>query len=73
MWGNVTVKNGHDPGFPGQDGIKNDSSSTTFVANIANDNFNLGIDSVPGVVDGGRNRATGNGNPLQCVNVACSP
>jgi hypothetical protein len=27
---------------------------------------------VPGVFDGGGNRAHGNGNPAQCVGVACS-
>ena len=29
----------------------------------------LGIEAVPGVVDGGGNKAAGNGNPAQCVNV----
>jgi hypothetical protein len=27
--------------------------------------------SVAGTHDGGGNRATGNGNPLQCLNLAC--
>ena len=39
--------------------------------NIANDNGDLGIESVAGVADGGGNRARGNGNALQCVNVIC--
>jgi hypothetical protein len=39
--------------------------------NIANQNQDLGIEAVPGVIDGGGNRAAGNGNPLQCTNVLC--
>jgi hypothetical protein len=34
-------------------------------------NADLGIEAVPGVTDGGGNRATGNGNPLQCVSITC--
>lgn len=30
------------------------------------------LEAVPGVTDGGGNRARGNGNPAQCTNVACS-
>lgn len=40
--------------------------------NRADRNGDLGIEAEPGVVDGGGNRARGNGNPLQCVGVACS-
>ena len=44
--------------------------------NTANRNGELGINAELGlmglgVIDGGRNRAAGNGNPLQCVNVFC--
>jgi hypothetical protein len=39
--------------------------------NTANYNGNLGIEADPTVIDGGGNRAKGNGNPLQCVNVFC--
>lgn len=63
---NLTANNGHD-------GINNQSTTTILTKNIANDNANLGIESVPGATDGGGNRAHGNGNPLQCTNVACSP
>jgi hypothetical protein len=28
---------------------------------------------VPGVTDGGGNKARGNGNPAQCLNVTCKP
>jgi Right handed beta helix region len=38
--------------------------------NRANRNGNLGIDAVPGTIDGGGNRASGNGNPAQCVGVS---
>jgi hypothetical protein len=40
-------------------------------ANSANNNGDLGIESIEGTIDGGGNRAGGNGNPLQCVNVVC--
>jgi hypothetical protein len=35
-------------------------------------NADLGIEAL-GVTDGGGNRANGNGNPLECVGVACTP
>jgi parallel beta-helix repeat protein len=54
------------------DGIDVDGSSATLTANAADANGDLGIEAAPGVVDGGANTARGNGNPLQCVNVACS-
>jgi hypothetical protein len=47
------------------------SASTTLTKNTANDNGDLGIEAVPGVIDGGGNRARGNGNPAQCLNVSC--
>jgi parallel beta-helix repeat protein len=56
----------------GHDGIHADAPGTTVTLNTTNDNHGLGIDAVPGVIDGGGNRATGNGNPLQCTNVSCS-
>ena len=31
------------------------------------------VNAVAGVTDGGGNTASGNGNPLQCRNVACGP
>jgi parallel beta-helix repeat protein len=56
----------------GDDGIEVDALGTTVTRNTANDNRDLGIEAVPGVIDGGGNRASGNGNVLQCTNVACS-
>jgi parallel beta-helix repeat protein len=70
---NIVVNNGFaEVGQPG-DGILNDAPTTTLTANIANSNANLGIDSVAGAIDGGGNHAHGNGNPLQCTNIVCSP
>jgi parallel beta-helix repeat protein len=39
--------------------------------NVALRNGALGIDAAPGVVDGGGNRASGNGNAAQCAGVTC--
>ncbi|HET7718879.1 MAG TPA: NosD domain-containing protein, partial [Acidimicrobiales bacterium] len=39
--------------------------------NIALQNADLGISAGPGVIDAGGNRAFANGNPFQCVGVAC--
>jgi parallel beta-helix repeat protein len=55
----------------GYDGIHLDAAGTTVTRNTANDNLDLGIEAVPGVIDGGGNTANGNGNPAQCVNVLC--
>ena len=60
------VSNGHL-----DDGIGVQSPGVVIAHNTANDNLDLGIEAVPGVIDGGGNRASGNGNPLQCVNVVC--
>ena len=39
--------------------------------NTANDNGEWGINGVLGTIDGGRNRASGNAEPAQCLNVIC--
>jgi Tol biopolymer transport system component len=44
----------------------------TLRGNIADDNTDLGIEAVDQVIDGGGNRASGNGDPRQCVGVTCS-
>jgi parallel beta-helix repeat protein len=54
------------------DGIRVLNPFTTITRNTANDNGAYGIEAVPGVADGGHNEASGNGNPAQCVEVACS-
>jgi hypothetical protein len=53
------------------DGIDVGDPSTLLLRNTANDNGDLGIEAVAGVTGVG-NRASGNGNPLQCVNVTCT-
>jgi parallel beta-helix repeat protein len=55
----------------GRDGINVLNPSTTITNNRAVRNGRLGIWAVKGVIDGGGNRASGNGDPRQCVNVAC--
>ncbi|WP_432888005.1 right-handed parallel beta-helix repeat-containing protein [Kribbella sp. CA-245084] len=55
----------------GNDGIHVDGPSTRLTRNTANNNHNLGIEAVPGVIDGGGNHASHNGNPAQCTNVVC--
>jgi parallel beta-helix repeat protein len=56
----------------GHDGISVDAKATALIHNSANRNHGLGIEAVLGVTDGGGNHAFGNGNPAQCVNIACS-
>ena len=55
----------------GDDGIDVDNPKTTLTRNIALHNGDLGIEAVPGVSDGGGNKAHANGNRAQCTNVAC--
>jgi len=55
----------------GEDGIHVLSPFTTITRNTADHNAAYGIEAVPGVTDGGRNHATGNGNPDQCTGVTC--
>jgi parallel beta-helix repeat protein len=39
--------------------------------NIAVHNGDFGIETVPGTIDAGGNKAAGNGNALQCLNITC--
>jgi hypothetical protein len=55
----------------GDDGIDVDIAGATLTANLAWRNFDWGIEAIPGVVDGRRNRAWRNGQRRQCLNVAC--
>ena len=55
----------------GDDGIDVDNPKTTLTRNVALHNGDLGIEAVPGVSDGGGNKAHANGNRTQCTNVAC--
>ena len=54
------------------DGIDVDSASTRLGENTASRNHDLRIEAVFGVIDGGGNKASGNGNPAQCTNIVCS-
>jgi parallel beta-helix repeat protein len=54
-----------------EDGFDVERRSTKLTKNRAVRNADLGIDAVQGVVDGGGNRARGNGDGRQCVNVKC--
>jgi parallel beta-helix repeat protein len=54
----------------GDDGIDLTEGGTV-TRNRANHNADLGIEATPASVDGGGNKASGNGNPLQCLNVFC--
>jgi parallel beta-helix repeat protein len=56
----------------GGDGILIGNPTTRVTRNEARSNHGLGINAVEGVIDGGGNRASGNGDPRQCVNIACS-
>jgi parallel beta-helix repeat protein len=53
------------------DGIDVARAGTLVAENTANLNGDLGISAVLGVIDGGGNHAFGNGNPAQCINIAC--
>jgi hypothetical protein len=53
------------------DGFDIENASMQLTRNRAVGNADLGIEAVPGVIDGGGNKASGNGNPLQCSNVFC--
>jgi parallel beta-helix repeat protein len=54
------------------DGFDIESRSTRLAKNRATRNADLGIDAARGVIDGGGNRASGNGDSRQCRNVRCS-
>jgi parallel beta-helix repeat protein len=53
-------------------GIFVGSPGTRVTGNEARNNGRLGIKAVQGVIDGGGNRASGNGDPRQCVNIECT-
>jgi large repetitive protein len=55
----------------GDDGFDVGSPSTKLTSNRAVRNTDLGIEAVLGVIDGGGNRASGNGDPRQCSHILC--
>jgi parallel beta-helix repeat protein len=56
----------------GDDGFDIESRSTKLTRNKARRNRDLGIEAVRGVIDGGGNKASGNGDLRQCTNIACN-
>ena len=56
----------------GDDGFDIQSRTATLTGNRARRNHDLGIAAVHGVIDGGSNRASGNGDLRQCTNIVCS-
>jgi parallel beta-helix repeat protein len=55
----------------GADGILLEDSTGVLSRNVANGNGDFGIEAASVASDGGGNRAFGNTNPLQCLNVVC--
>jgi parallel beta-helix repeat protein len=53
------------------DGLDANDSTTKLTRNEARRNGGLGIEAVAGAIDGGGNKASGNGDPRQCTHVAC--
>ena len=56
----------------GDDGFDIQSRTAKLTRNRARRNGDLGIAAVRGVIDGGGNRASGNGDPRQCTNIVCN-
>jgi parallel beta-helix repeat protein len=53
------------------DGFDVDNRGTKLTRNRAIRNGDLGIEAVRGVIDGGGNKASGNGDLRQCTHIAC--
>jgi hypothetical protein len=67
---NNTSTSNHDDGI----GVGRNASNVTIRSNVANSNTDLGIQPIAGTaIDGGGNRASGNGDPRQCVRISCAP
>jgi hypothetical protein len=70
---NLAEHNGADGIFAAGESVGDDGSPETFVTvghNTANYNGGYGIQAIR-AIDRGGNRATGNGNPAQCIGVRC--
>lgn len=57
----------------GRHGLLVTGPDARLAGNVARFNGALGIDAVAGTLDQGGNRASGNGDPRQCVGVVCRP
>ena len=79
-WGILVDSNGSErnrlernaANFNRQDGMLIGDPTTLLRRNTANDNLDYGIEAFLGAIDGGGNRAAGNGNVAQCQSVSCS-
>jgi parallel beta-helix repeat protein len=69
---NRSLLKGNTATGAGDDGFDIQSRTATLTRNRARGNRDLGIAAVRGVIDGGGNQASGNGDRRQCVNVVCS-
>jgi parallel beta-helix repeat protein len=69
--GNETNGNDGD-GISLFDDIPEHAPEFTLAGHLANNNGRLGIRMMQGMIDGGGNRARGNGDPQQCVFVDCT-
>jgi parallel beta-helix repeat protein len=68
---NVVTRSGDDGIQIGDVPAAVTDRSSVLVRNRTHHNADLGIEALPGVIDGGRNRAFRNGNPLQCLIIVC--
>jgi len=56
----------------GEDGFDIEERTAKLTGNRAVRNHDLGIEAVRGVINGGGNEASGNGDPRQCTNIVCN-
>jgi hypothetical protein len=63
-WSNVAIT-------AGDDGFDVRSRSAKLTSNRAMRNADLGIEAVPGVIDGGGNSDRHNEDPRQCTHISC--
>jgi parallel beta-helix repeat protein len=67
--GNTASHNGYEFSFGS--GIVVQGTNASLQDNVANDNVDFGIVARTGSTDLGGNRASGNGEPAQCIGVVC--
>jgi hypothetical protein len=70
VWATDTLVAGNRASRNQDDGINVGAPGARLIGNVANDNGAVGIRAVPGVFGVG-NRASGNGDRLQCLNAVC--
>jgi parallel beta-helix repeat protein len=56
-----------------EDGLELDAAGVAVRRNLVLNNADWGIEADPGTIDLGGNRAAGNGEAAQCLNVVCTP